>query len=343
MTAVQSNGSSQTSSRADQWASEDHRMNKTPDIPQVITGSGDASTVSGISDSIDLKASHTLEADHFPSGLRAAHLNIRSLCGHYAELCTLLKNKPLDILALSETWLDDTVSDEEVAINGYSLVRNDRNRTGGGVMIYVRENIMYTVNGHPTTKLEAISIHIQTREGPEVVLTNIYRSPSQCFDDFQSKTKMLLHQVNGPSKLNLILGDFNCDIFKPNNSRANQLLKIMSEHGLYNVIREATRVTPRSTTCIDLLFTNAQTVIVKSGVDKVGMSDHFMPFGVLAVSAVLKTPQTLPDSSRLQRLNINKHTRHVNSNQTMQVNVKTEPCLIFKSFFHNDCIYINYY
>ena len=51
--------------------------------------------------------------------------------------------KCTDILAVNETGLDDTISSGEVIVPGYSLERNDRNRDGGGVALYIRNTINY--------------------------------------------------------------------------------------------------------------------------------------------------------------------------------------------------------
>ena len=40
---------------------------------------------------------------------------------------------------MSETWLDPSVQDSEVDIEGYSLIRKDRNRKGGDVCMYISE------------------------------------------------------------------------------------------------------------------------------------------------------------------------------------------------------------
>ena len=37
-----------------------------------------------------------------------------------------------------ESWLDDTILDSEISIQGYSFCRLDRTRHGGGVLIYVK-------------------------------------------------------------------------------------------------------------------------------------------------------------------------------------------------------------
>ena len=47
-----------------------------------------------------------------------------------------------DILVITETKLDETYPNFQFYIEGYSLpFRLDRNRNGGGLMIYVREDI----------------------------------------------------------------------------------------------------------------------------------------------------------------------------------------------------------
>jgi len=80
-------------------------------------------------------------------GLRIAHLNCRSLLSHILELTMLLK---LDVLTLSETWLDDTIPDSEIlpVDCGYLLFRRDRNRHGGVWQFYY-QIIFLIVHMHP--------------------------------------------------------------------------------------------------------------------------------------------------------------------------------------------------
>ena len=55
-------------------------------------------------------------------GLFIAHLNVRSLLGKLDELKFLIKSnsKSFDVLTLSETWLNTSISDAEIQISGYS-------------------------------------------------------------------------------------------------------------------------------------------------------------------------------------------------------------------------------
>ena len=45
------------------------------------------------------------------------------------------------IFGVSETWLDDCVPNDEVQIPGFNIYRKDRNRRGGGVLLYVSEDV----------------------------------------------------------------------------------------------------------------------------------------------------------------------------------------------------------
>ena len=75
------------------------------------------------------------------------HINTRSLCPTnrtrkigeiHSELC--IRHK-YDIICISETWLDQTITDDMVNLPDYSLIRNDRSREGGGVAIYYNESL----------------------------------------------------------------------------------------------------------------------------------------------------------------------------------------------------------
>ena len=59
------------------------------------------------------------------------------------ELNILVSHCPnLHILAFTETWLDNSVSDGEVSLPGYSIFRSDRtNGRGGGIAVYVKETL----------------------------------------------------------------------------------------------------------------------------------------------------------------------------------------------------------
>ena len=78
--------------------------------------------------------------------LQFVHINARSLLSIIDDIFDLLSRGNIDVLALSETWLDETVMDSEICPIGYTLIRRDRNRCGGGVAVYLSERVSYTIH-----------------------------------------------------------------------------------------------------------------------------------------------------------------------------------------------------
>ena len=62
------------------------------------------------------------------------------------------------VIEITETKLDNTIYDSKVTIDGYNIVRNDRNRKGGGVACYIRSNIFYSRKTCLSDNLENIFI-----------------------------------------------------------------------------------------------------------------------------------------------------------------------------------------
>ena len=54
------------------------------------------------------------------TSLVIAHVNIRSMRNKVDELQLLLKKLSIDIMCVSETWLNDTITDNTVNIAGYN-------------------------------------------------------------------------------------------------------------------------------------------------------------------------------------------------------------------------------
>ena len=76
-----------------------------------------------------------------PERVIIGNLNINSLPNKFEQLKdTVLKY--VDVLVLTETKLDDSFPKAQFLVDGFSEpYRYDRNRKGGGIMIYICENI----------------------------------------------------------------------------------------------------------------------------------------------------------------------------------------------------------
>ena len=56
-------------------------------------------------------------------------------------LCNIAKCSNPAAIGITKTKLKNTVYDSEVTKDEYNIVRNDRDRKGGGVACYIRSNI----------------------------------------------------------------------------------------------------------------------------------------------------------------------------------------------------------
>lgn len=99
--------------------------------------------------------------------------NPGSLKNKTTELSHYLRTHKIDIALIAKTWLDHR---DNPHINNYTLIRKDRNVTGGGVAIYVHQNIPYENVTQPTLQsIEAVTVRIKTR--PSFIVGTVYSPP----------------------------------------------------------------------------------------------------------------------------------------------------------------------
>ena len=67
-----------------------------------------------------------------------AHININSIRNKFDQLVAGIKNN-IDVFMISETKLDNSFPKIQFHFDGYC--RLDRNEHGGGILVYVREDI----------------------------------------------------------------------------------------------------------------------------------------------------------------------------------------------------------
>ena len=78
--------------------------------------------------------------------IKLFHLNIQSIKNrnHLIQIRELVSDNKVDVLAISETWLNSSILNAEVdhEMQGYRIHRLDRKyKRGGSVCIYVRNNL----------------------------------------------------------------------------------------------------------------------------------------------------------------------------------------------------------
>ena len=71
------------------------------------------------------------------TNIRILYYNARSLLPKIDNLLLSVNVLRPHIICIVETWLSDEIDDREIFIPEFQLFRNDRNRLGGGVFMYV--------------------------------------------------------------------------------------------------------------------------------------------------------------------------------------------------------------
>ena len=200
----------------------------------------------------------------------------------------MLFDRPIDILAINESKLDDTISDNEIHISGYESIRSDRStngRSGGGVCFFIRSEINYSVRSDLICEhLESLTVEIKKpRSRPFAVMT-WYRPPDSSIDLFKPFEE-LIGKLDSENIEYYVLGDLNCNMAAPKFDNSTNILSNIAEvYGLDQLITEYTRITDKSSTLIDLIFTNTPHRVVCSGVSHIGISDHSLVYAFRKVS-----------------------------------------------------------
>ena len=66
-----------------------------------------------------------------------------------------------------EAWLDDTISDSDLVIPGYHVVRRDRDRHGGGVALFITDCIPFSIAlRHASAELLVVELRLRSNRSP---------------------------------------------------------------------------------------------------------------------------------------------------------------------------------
>ena len=77
------------------------------------------------------------------TGLPFVHININILLPKTDKLKYIAKVSEAAVIGISESKLDASVLSSEIKIENYDLICSDRNRHGGGVACFIRNDLTY--------------------------------------------------------------------------------------------------------------------------------------------------------------------------------------------------------
>ena len=179
-------------------------------------------------------------------------------------------------MAVSETHLDSSISNGEVNIQGYTMIRKDRNRSGGGVCLFIKDTVSFNVRQDlEEENFEAIFVDILFPKSRPFLVGVCYRPPSD--GNFLNKFRTVIDRLDLANEA-YILGDFNICMSKAQSSLARQYRGILNSFSFTQLITYPTRITASTKSILDHILTNSVSKVVKAGVLDLSLSDHQVVF-----------------------------------------------------------------
>ena len=207
-------------------------------------------------------------------GLHFCHLNVNSLLSKIDEIRDISNRIKPAVLGITESKLDSRYQwnvKSEVNINGYSIIRNDRNRNGGGVACYVRNDLCFNIKNVFSNSLEHVFFEILLPKVKPIAIGIFYRPPN--VNNFLEILSNDFTKVDIRKKEIYILGDFNINllqngkfILKENQSNIfkidttpliNKYKEFCQTFSLTEIVKDPTRITCSTSSLLDHILTNS--------------------------------------------------------------------------------------
>lgn len=191
------------------------------------------------------------------------------------EIKLLLQHTKTDILAISESWLTQSIPDSFLIIDNYHLYRRDRpNKPGGGIIIYIHQSYAHSIT-QLVTDTETLQLVINFTNQHAITVIATYKPPNINSSEYLTQLSAILKSVK--TKEFVLTGDVNLDY----RDCSSKPLKAMAEIlGLHQIINEPTRICNTRSSILDLIFTNQPSKYAQSGVIHTAISDHFLVYTI---------------------------------------------------------------
>ena len=194
------------------------------------------------------------------------HLNVNSIRNKFDLLGEKIKGS-VDIMVISETKLDESFPNGHIIIPGYALpCRLDRNQSGGGIMVFVREKTpsrALSLN----KSVESLFIELNFCKKKWLLCSTYNPNRSNISSHFDLLRRSL--DLYSPEYEHfIIVGGFNTEV-------AQTSMKIFCDsYEFKNLIKDTKcHKNPENPSCINLIMTNNPNSFQNSGVIETGQSD----------------------------------------------------------------------
>ena len=214
-------------------------------------------------------------------GLRVLHINCRSFLPKKDEIMWITLSSNIDVLCLTETWLNETTSNAEILFDGYTLLRKDRiDKGGGGVAIYIKQSLQFIERPNiiSDNMLEMLWAEIILKDSKDNFLVSCLYRPPNAPPIYYNAIIDSLQLACNEDKPFMVLGDLNINYQLDENLHSNHIYMMEQLFSLTQLITDPTRVTNHSSTLIDVILTTCPSKHLTSGVYESNLSDHYMVY-----------------------------------------------------------------
>lgn len=214
-------------------------------------------------------------------GLKILQLNVNGLLGKVDQIRLLLSETGCNthIFQVSESHLDESISDSLINVCGYNIIRKDRKGgPGSGVCMYIRNDLNYQRRQDlEKDEIEALVIEIFIKYSKSLLASVVYRPPDSSKylnRKFEHVFADFITTAVSEDKEFILSGDLNCDYLKRSDHIAiKDCLKL---NGFKQLIDEPTRITMNTSSLIDIIATTHENNIALKFVYSSGTSDHHL-------------------------------------------------------------------
>ena len=236
------------------------------------------------------------ELKQFDNNFKFGHVNARSLNKNILELKAVIDKTSFDAFSISESWLTRNTPKDRFIIEGFNIVRKDRkNKRGGGVCIYIKEQYTYKKILVPDTPdmPEMLWVEISLKHS-KLAIGTLYKPPKIPCNTFNQVFNGLAY-IYSKYEHTILCGDFNVNMLTPTSYEARTLTdNVIDPFSLAQLIKTPTRITDKSSTLLDLLLVNnANNVLVSGACDAPGISDHFITYLVYSLKKEKFKPEKI--------------------------------------------------
>ena len=282
-----------------------NNKNFKPQTKSVTVGKTSSNIESDISELISLRK-------RFPNNPMIGYLNINHIGNKIINLRDICFKAPIDILCIDETKLDCSYPDSQFHIDGYQFppFRKDRNKNGGGKIVYTREGIIVKRLKELEGKTSEIICLELTISKKKWCVTFAYRPPQTNNKKlFFSELNISLNLITNKYENILLMGDLNIDILNRATDTNNYLSDLCDTFSLTNIISGKTCFKKLSGTSIDILLTNRSRSFHNTAIIETGLSDHHKLIISFLKSYSIRLPPKKIEYRNYKKFDTNKFLR----------------------------------